>query len=241
MWIKEPPKEFSASKNDESSNDKLNFLFKSDNIFIMDNHLAAGWVWPQFLDVKKSYNLFHIDQHYDLLDYPNLMKSEIIDKGLLLNELSLNDYLILKQPPESDNFKMFRWDNYISYVNDAFPKFFNLRYFATDEKDYELEGFITKKISSENLIETIKTIIGNSEGDKWILNLDIDYFFDSGSPITQKLDDTFIIKLVTEIKLQVKNIEIITICLSPECCGGWTEAIKKLKLICSILNVNFAI
>lgn len=53
MWIKKP-----TAILGKSLNDNLNFLFKSDNIFVMDNHLAAGWVWVSELDVTKRYNLF---------------------------------------------------------------------------------------------------------------------------------------------------------------------------------------
>ncbi len=164
MWIKPPPSSFMATSKDESLNDKLNFLYRKDNVYIMDNHLAAGWVWATHLDISKSYNLFHVDQHFDLLDFPGLMQKEIKDKSISLHEIGLEEYLSLKQPSQvsSDNFKLFRWDNYISNINDIYPSLFNLRYFATHDNDYELEGFITKKIESEVLVNFINKFIGNN-------------------------------------------------------------------------------
>lgn len=34
----------------------------------MDNYLAAVWCWIQKIRTRQSYGLFHIDQHYDLLN-----------------------------------------------------------------------------------------------------------------------------------------------------------------------------
>jgi hypothetical protein len=241
MWIKSPPPGFMATSKDVSSNDKLNFLFKKNNVYIMDNHLAAGWVWATHLNISKSYNLFHIDQHFDLLDYPDSMQAEIKDKNISLHEISIEEYLSLKQPSQlpNDNFKLFRWDNYISNINDIYPSLFNLRYFATHDNDYELEGFITQKIESDELINSINKFIGSNNDKQYILNLDIDYFFHSNGTIKQKYDDHYISNLITEIKSNWQNIAVFTICLSPECCGGWKPAIEKTKLICEILKIEF--
>lgn len=249
MWIKKPSLQFEASEKDESLNDKLNFLFKSDNIYVMDNHLAAGWAWLQNIDIHKSYNFFHIDQHYDLIDNTSSIQEVIIEKGILLNKLTLNQYLELRQPSITDQYialdqqtKLFRWDNYIANINDVYPALFKLRYFATHKgDDHKLENFIDEEIDSFNLNNSIKKNIGKEDGDKWILNLDIDYFFSNDYPITQNFSDTYIINLITEIKNNLSNIEVFTICLSPECCGGWIPAIDKAKLICNILDIEFDI
>lgn len=64
MWIRNIPNDY-MSKDSGVSN--LNFLYKEDNIYIMDNHLAAGWCWLQELQPKTSYNFFHLDRHADLI------------------------------------------------------------------------------------------------------------------------------------------------------------------------------
>lgn len=44
-----------------------NFLWKRQNVYVMDNHRAALWCWLQHIDPKQPYSLFHMDQHYDTL------------------------------------------------------------------------------------------------------------------------------------------------------------------------------
>lgn len=44
-----------------------NFLWKRQNVYVMDNHRAALWCWLQHIDPKQRYSLFHVDQHYDTL------------------------------------------------------------------------------------------------------------------------------------------------------------------------------
>ena len=63
MWILKPSTSLELKTSGKA---QLNFLFQQDKFYIMDNHLAAGWCWLNELDKTKSYNLFHIDQHWDL-------------------------------------------------------------------------------------------------------------------------------------------------------------------------------
>jgi hypothetical protein len=238
MWIKEPGKTLvkSLSKN-------LNFLFKSDNIYIMDNHLAAGWAWLNRIDIKKKYNLFHIDRHYDLLDFKETINYEIISKNIKLNELDLQDYLELKQPMKNgQSAPLFRWDNYIANLHIVFPNLFALKCFATHKDGYILDNFIDYEIEFQDLLVDMFNYIANKNKNKWILNLDIDYFFSSTeNGIIQFFSDKYIIELSKVIKKVINNIEVLTICLSPECCGGWEIAIEKNELICNELGIGFKI
>jgi hypothetical protein len=52
------------------------------------------------------------------------------------------------------------------------------------------------------------------------------------------LTDEYIIELCKNINEARKHIAVITICLSPECCGGWDASIKKAKLICKHLGFD---
>ena len=85
MWIKELPENLKQQKSEIAN---LNFVYKYKNIYIMDNHLAAGWAWLQELDIDKSYNFFHIDRHADLLN------NAPIEKYLFIKD---NPYLTLDE------------------------------------------------------------------------------------------------------------------------------------------------
>jgi hypothetical protein len=233
MWIKRP-----SEKLRESEDSYLNFLFKYKKSYIMDNHLAAGWAWLNQLDCKNTYNLVHIDRHYDLLDFEETMNNEIISKGVKIDTLTLDEYLALKQPIGNGEYApMFRWDNYIGNLHIVYPNFFGLCYFATHEDGNTLENFINCEATSNELIDNIEHWILSNDKNKWIINIDIDYFFDYSSG--QILSDEYIITLCIAIKKVYNKIKVVTICLSPECCGGWPMAIEKTRLICEILEIKF--
>jgi len=232
MWIKEP--NFPLG---ESFNDKLNFVFKRDNIYVMDNHLAASWCWMDCIDIGAVYNLFHIDRHYDLLHFPNTVQTQIVDVGIQLNSLTLNEYVALRQPMAgSPDAALFRWDNYIGNLNLVYPNLFGFKYFATHNEGTPLNDFIDNEYEIKDLTTNIEYWMSQRE-NKWILNLDIDYFFaNSEEGKYQMLTDEYIIELCKNINQARKHIAVITICLSPECCGGWDISIQKAKLICEQLG-----
>ncbi len=237
MWLKHPPE---ILGNSENAN--LNFLFQSDKFFIMDNHLAAGWCWLNILDINQTYNLFHIDRHYDLLDFPETMQSEIIDKGIELNKLSLTEYLNLKQPINSmPSCPMFRWDNYIGNLKFVYQKLFGECYFATHDDGNELDNFITYKAPFYELTNNIEYWIRKNSKNRWIVNLDIDYFFadNDSDKEYQVFTDDFIINICNSIKKALKHIDVVTISLSPEFCGGWEIAIQKAKIVADCFDIEF--
>lgn len=237
MWIKEP--NFPLG---ESFNDKLNFIYKHENIYVMDNHLAASWCWMDSIDVTTVHNLFHIDRHYDLLHFPNTVQTQIIDAGVQLNNLSLDEYVALRQPMQgSPDAALFRWDNYIGNLHLVYPNLFGFKYFATHNDGSVPEGFIDHEYEIKDLSTNVEYWMSQKE-NKWILNLDIDYFFahsDEGK--YQMLTDEYIIELCKNINEAKKHIAVITICLSPECCGGWDISIEKAKLICKCLGFELPI
>lgn len=75
MWLKET----SGNIYDkESGTHSLNFLGQDRNIYVMDNHLAAGWCWLNSLNPNEQYNFFHVDQHQDLCG--GLATRDVLDK-----------------------------------------------------------------------------------------------------------------------------------------------------------------
>ncbi|MDV0446304.1 hypothetical protein MsAg5_01340 [Methanosarcinaceae archaeon Ag5] len=127
-WIKNPPNRL----EDDRPNTKLNLLFNRGNIYVMDNHLAAAYVWLQKLDASKDYNYFHIDQHYDLGgpfpkdllgNYPKLISDN--------QKMDLDSFIDLKfEGNPLHRCQLFQWDNYISLVYQVFPQWFKRRIFS---------------------------------------------------------------------------------------------------------------
>lgn len=235
-WIRKPKPILT-----DSFHDTVNFLYREENIFIMDNHLAAGWAWLNLIDPTVQHNLLHIDRHYDLLDFPTTVQQEVIDKGISLKDLSFEEYLNLRQTGSNgDSWPMFRWDNYILNIQLAYPNIYGEKIFATQYDGNKPDGFIDQEAEFLELVSNIDYWVETRNKNGWIINLDLDYFFNH---VNERRIQVFTNELVTElarnIKKVISKIEVLTICLSPECCGGWDNSFAKLKIFCDILGLDF--
>lgn len=241
MWIKEPkyPLQYSWSSH-------LNFLYQSENVYIMDNHLAAAWCWLHHLDAEKSYNLYHIDNHYDLQGDPLSVQSQIIDVDFDLQNCSLEAYLNLRQPMrEGESTALFRYDTYMLNLQQVYNGFFARKYFATQRIGNRKEMFIDPgngdcEKEAFQLIDQLADDIDGANDNKWIVNLDLDYFFiEREEDHFQHLTDDYIVALCENIKRSKKKIAVITIALSPEFCGGWEKSHRIAKLVSGCLGIDF--
>ncbi|MBI9061862.1 MAG: hypothetical protein JEZ14_07720 [Marinilabiliaceae bacterium] len=241
MWIKKQkyPLQYSWSSH-------LNFLYQSGNVYIMDNHLAAAWCWINQLDTGKSYNLYHIDNHYDLQGDAQSVKSQIIDVGFDLQNCSLDAYLNLKQPmPEGESAALFRYDTYILNLQQVYTGLFARKYFATQRIGNRKEMFIDpgKGDCEKEIFQLISQMADDIDGtndNQWIVNLDLDYFFiEKGEEHFQHLTDDYIVALCENIKRSIKKIAVVTIALSPEFCGGWKKSYRIAKLVSRCLELDF--
>ena len=55
----------------EDSTKDISFLWKFNNIYIMDNHRLALWCQLQHFDESRKYDIHHIDAHYDFRESSN--------------------------------------------------------------------------------------------------------------------------------------------------------------------------
>ncbi len=241
MWKREVKKD--DLNNLRGAYDILKFLWKSDNapIYIMDNHLAAAWCWIQECNTNEKYNFMHIDQHADLGVRGYAKEIAFIRT---IPQISLEDYCEIKYSIYGSTPKSFQYDNYITACRYLFPNWFNTNLFyytdrcikgSTQGSGYE--NFSEQRKDENNIIQDIKQFIEgqvfpSSELDidesmqkkKWIVNLDLDFFWDKkGNRI---FDDQFVYDLGITISNAMKNIQILTIALSPKWCGGWKNAIE---------------
>lgn len=241
MWLKEPPQSLNSSLYSAVKDRmyKLNFLFKENNVYIMDNHLAAGYSWLDLLDPQESYNFFHIDQHEDLLAAGYETMQPLRDNP----NVTIEEYLGLLN--HSGALPLFSWDNYIHNIKDIYPNWFTECFFAcefhvSDNRPNGRGLNITRNFNFiNNPDDSIFDIISNTEL-KWIINLDIDYFWnvENGTYI-QLLNNEQISQFCDNLISAMDNIAIITIALSPSCCGGWNNSYQVAKLITDKLGVDF--
>lgn len=235
----------------KSSVHNLNLLFNSGKYFLMDNHLAASWCWSQVIDFSKKYNLFHIDRHYDLL-YSNLdtWVNEIKKVNIDFKKNKIEDLLDMKYSLNvtsgTKDFQILRFDNYLPIFHKIHPNIIEKAIFATHKDGNYWKEF---PFSEKNLIDLPGNIDfwtrpytedDNKHENKWIINIDIDYFFyDEWDDYYRILTDEYIIRIAKGIKEIWDNIEVLTIALSPEFCNGWDEAEYVAKLITDTLELEW--
>ena len=213
----------------------------------MDNHLAAAWCWMQECGADTRYNFLHIDRHNDLgSNTPFDLYWHIKEN----QHLSLDEYKNLSWTNDGNQLqvKVFRWDNYITQCLYLFPKWFQNVAFSTrkplswSEREKllgteihslsatELFHFIDDKINVDEDAEQLNESVGKPSL-KWIINLDLDYFFESfDDRYFQIFTDDYVIALAKRLRDVRDRIQVLTIALSPECCGNWGNALHALHV-----------
>lgn len=209
---------------------QTNLLNREGNVYLMDNHRMAAWCWANSINEEAKYTIIHIDKHFDTLG--NQIDEWISKIPFGLKELSYNEYDNLEyQIGKFENFKVFRWDNYIPIFHHFYSKYILQYMFFTQGKgtipEY-LKNYITH-YTLYNLLNDFPSYFEEYK-DKLIINLDIDYFFGEGTKYIQLLSDEAINQIVTSLMALMNDKgNILTISLSPECCGGWSKSLAFVK------------
>ena len=214
----------------ESLGFKTNLLYKRENIYLMDNHRMAAWCWVNHIDENEKYTVVHIDKHNDTLDNQMNEWTTPIKNGL--KNLSLHEYDSLEyQKTKSERYKVFRWDNYIPIFHHYYSHLVNEYVFYTHNKGYISENF-KKHIMlcpAHNLMNDFFDCFSEHE-NKLIINLDIDYFFCSNPNYFIFFSNHAIKRLIKDImRLVADEKNLLTIALSPECCGGWKKSLEFIQ------------
>jgi len=209
---------------------ETNLLYRKENIYLMDNHRMAAWCWVNHIDDNKKYTIIHVDKHFDTLGNQIDQWTNPIKSGL--KDLSLQEYDSIEyQKNKFEKYKVFRWDNYIPIFHHYYSNLINEYVFYTHNRGTipkNLEKLITH-YPSYNLINDFFAYFSESD-DRLIINLDIDYFF-CDSPKYFIFFSDYAIKRIIEDIMRLANDKknILTIALSPECCGGWENSLKFMR------------
>ena len=241
MWIKEPTEDI-TNKSSYATN--LNLLWKSDKLplYIMDNHLAAAWCWMQECKPESRYCFFHIDRHNDLGAVAPYSCYQHVKEN---PQLSIDDYTGIRNPIASLDRPAFTWDNYINQTIQLFPDWFGKCIYAThtplndmerkmnlgcnvieEMRPFNLPDILNEELEVDEL-DQIRYEVGGEQMPRWIVNIDLDYFFYSfRDDSTQRLlTDDYIRMMASVLYKNIKRLAVVTVALSPECCGGWKPAL----------------
>lgn len=204
----------------------------------MDNHKAALWCWAQSTDLSHPHNLLHIDRHYDTL-------SSQLDEWIKhLPELtgSIDDYLNAKYQCSGISCGVLRWDNYLSIYLEKFGnQLIDLLLATHEEGDKPKHDNITKIMPWDMPYKTEYWMENHSS--KWIINIDLDYFFtNEDDKFIQIFSDEYIenvFKFIHRLNMNDK-VHAITLCLTPDdYTPGWNTAETMATKALSVMGKHF--
>lgn len=185
--------------------------------------------WLQHIDTNKKYHFIHIDTHYDTL--ASNLQPWVNSLPANLKDLTIEEYINLKYQRGMEEFPVIRWDNYIPIFNALYGDIILDYVFYTHGCGTTGTKALDKvqEWPIVTMFENLESLI-NENKEKTILNLDIDFFFaNQDDHYFQLFSDESIEILFNQIKnclLKTNKIEVISVALSPECCGGWSNSLK---------------
>lgn len=225
---------------------ELNFLWKEENVYVMDNHRAALWCWLQHMDTRNKCGLFHIDAHYDFGAADHALK---LDGRREPEGISFQEYLDLAfDGPSGEHVAVIRWDNYLTAFAALYPERISECFMATHGAGQEPPAtFPWEEIRMADLPRSMGRLLTKDGTDGWIVNLDLDYFFYAleEGPQTQLQSEQYLLDVAAACRdaYQGGQIRCLTVCLSPECCGrgdsGWHKAESIAGRFLSVLDLEF--
>lgn len=229
------------TQKDYRMSDSLNFLWRQEKrpFYIMDNHLAALWCWLQELDPEDSYSLVHIDAHWDVGN-PYLDDNAINE---LQEARTIEAFLAVRDPHSraAKGWPAIRWNNFIMPLPLMRPGL-ERGIFLGRELETECEFMQDKRIEvwhPDGFWDDFASGEMSRLKGRRLIDIDVDYFYGRvGGGWHQIFSDDFIIALLGDINSRLRPNDIVTIALSPDCCGGIENSIKMCQLVCEMFNIT---
>ena len=213
----------------KSGSSNLNYYAINGNIHIMDNHLGAIYQLYEIGKKSKEIVFYHIDRHYDLGGLNDYHDQYINSEKEIPNIEGLDSI------KSSRGCNVFLWDNYIHLFYSKFHGKIIETYFSTHQTSQL--NWDWEKFSELSPFELIKF---HPYEKGAILNLDIDYFFHETTEgkIYKAFSSAFLEDFKIWFSKNKANFELIIIALSPECCGGYDEAIQMVEFLLPEINLQ---
>ncbi len=220
-----------------------NMLWKHDKIYVMDNHALSLWCWLQEVSFSSKYNIMHIDRHYDTLSTDGIDTISLMD-STLVTKTPVEFMEMTYNMQNCSTHKVMRWDNYLAIWFEKYKALIDRNYFAVHGGVSSGHGPTTFRVNDNirmgEIPENIEHWLTSNRSDS-IINIDMDYFFyEHDGDIFRLVDGNYIRDLFEEIKKVYKKTDsVITVCFSPEYCGGWKPAEDVMEIFNDVFQIKF--
>jgi hypothetical protein len=215
---------------ERGSSDPVNdsFLWRSDCLYVMDNHRLALWCWWQHLNSEtRSFDFLHIDRHYDTLWLEACPWRNHYEPA---HRSDLESFRQAKFIEQNEEFHLYRWDVIASalFILDG-EKIRNWAFTSPAEGDAPPIPYM-QCISPENLPALLKRMAQPNDHECLsIIDIDLDYFTrlnkENGSS-TKVFSDKYMHELNSALVEGLSNSRfgVVTVALSPTTTGSWQLA-----------------
>lgn len=218
-----------------------NFVWKSGNVYVMDNHRVALWCWLQELDLTKQHSLVHIDRHTDTRQ-SNLVETL---NSLPLWDCGLFEYLEHEFAYSGNVQKVITWDNYLSIYLSEFGESLECCRFCTHNDGDQPNHSRVMSSDIWCVPSNIDYWLESSKSSS-IVNIDLDYFYSHEYENPKiMVSKTYREEIFSKLKVAVDSgkAAVTTICLTPntEFTGGWEETEELATEVLSYMGIEFSL
>lgn len=221
-----------------SGSTNQNFLCRSGNVYVMDNHRAALWCWLQKVNLESPHSLIHIDRH------PDALQSRLDEwlEHLPSWSSGIDEYLGKSYQCDGFQCPVIRWDNYLSIYLEKFGDSLKTFHCLTHDEG-DLPNFNRPIYGSPwELPENLSFWLSVREAP-WIVNIDLDYFYcQFNSGIRMMVSDDYIDAVAAGLKDAMDRgiIGVLTLCLTPDnYTPGWAATEALAARLLKRLNLTF--
>jgi hypothetical protein len=204
---------------------------------------------------ENGVDLVHVDAHYDTSPICEAEAQACPDD---IRNLDFNcEYLQRMNPlanicatgPEDDedlsNY-LFHWSNYLSFFLHRYYCSLGSVTFCTERKG---EGPSHHWNVNELEFECIMERLENTQSQNIIMNIDLDSFVEifedeeTGRDRYHFTRSSQLERLFQRVRFlnNEGRILVLTICMSPDCCGSWELSEEILRRACNILALDFVL
>jgi hypothetical protein len=197
----------------------MDVVWRADRLYIMNNHRAALWCWRQHDGQSQTWNLLHVDRHYDARDNQLKQLLPLVPRV----DAPLEEYLAAFYVLNGSRLPVVDWDTYLAFFLATEADRLKEMCFATAGQDTRPQAGGVRELSPWQLLDQLADLGGASEAP-WIVNLDLDYF--TGYRLgTHSLVQVFTPDFVRQVGgaigdgLKDGSIGVATVATSPETTG----------------------